>query len=52
MNEKVGATVGGVAGTTSGVGGGVAAVSVAGTVGLSGPGIISGLAVIWGSPVL
>ena len=48
--EKVGAGVGGVAGTTAGVGGGIAAVSAAGTtVGLSGAGITSGLAAIGGT---
>lgn len=48
--EKIGAGVGGAAGTAAGVGGGIAAVSAAGTtVGLSGPGIISGLAAIGGT---
>ena len=47
VEEKIGAGVGGVAGTAAGVGGGVAAVSSAGAVaGLSGPGIMSGLASI------
>ena len=48
--ENAGAVVGGVAGTASGVGSGITAVSICGTTaGLSGPGIISGLAAIGGT---
>jgi len=50
--EKVGAGVGGVAGTAAGIGGGVVAVSAAGTTaGLSGAGITSGLAAIGGTAI-
>ena len=52
MDEKIGIGAGGAAGTAAGVGGGVAAVSSAGTVaGLSGPGVMAGLAAIGGTVV-
>ena len=49
--EKIGAGVGGTAGTGLGVSGGVAAVSAAGGGGLSGSGIMAGLAAIGGTAI-
>ena len=49
--EAIGTGVGGVTGTTVGVGGGIATIAAVGGGGLSGPGIMAGLATIGGSAV-